>query len=82
MLGTKDWEGKGMLGDEEEDFRLDLRGFPFDSSTDEVLEGGGEVRRGGECMGEERGKGTALKLCLSRRGGRPRSLPSSSSSSL
>ena len=46
MLGTRDWEGKGMLGDEEEDFKLDLRGFPFDSSTvvvDEVLEGGGEV---------------------------------------
>ena len=27
ILGTRDWEGKGMLGDEPEDFRLDLSGF-------------------------------------------------------
>ena len=27
ILGTRDWEGKGMLGDDSEDFRLDLSGL-------------------------------------------------------
>ena len=38
MLGMRDWEGKGIFGEEKEDFRLDLSGFPFDNSIvgDEV----------------------------------------------
>jgi hypothetical protein len=50
MLGTSDWAGKGMLGDELEDLRLDLSGF----NTDEGL------GREGECKGDVRGKGTAM----------------------
>ena len=46
MLGTSDWAGKGMLGEELEDLRLDLSGF-------NTLVGLGRE-------GEERGKGTAL----------------------
>lgn len=48
MLGTKDWEGKGIFGEEDEDLRLDLSGFTV----------GVDVVRGN--MGEERGKGTAF----------------------
>ena len=51
-LGTRDWEGKGMLGDELEDFRLDLSGFATF---------GGDLERVGECKGEVRGKGTVLE---------------------
>lgn len=48
ILGTRDWEGKGMLGDEREDLRLDLSGFTWV----------GDLVREGECKGEVRGKGT------------------------
>ena len=48
ILGTRDWEGKGMLGDELEDLRLDLSGFRVLASE-------------GECKGEVQGKGTTLK---------------------
>jgi hypothetical protein len=50
-----------MLGDELDDLRLDLSGFPFDSRWTV-----------GECRGEEdeRGKGTAFVFNLSRKGGR------------
>lgn len=48
MLGTRDWAGKGMLGDEREDLRLDLSGF---NTPD------GDLVRGGEWRG---GKGTAV----------------------
>ena len=48
MLGTRDWAGKGMLGDELEDFRLDLRGFNTPV---------GDLVRGGDCRG---GKGIAM----------------------
>ena len=30
MLGTRDWGGKGMLGDELEDLREDLSGLPLE----------------------------------------------------
>jgi hypothetical protein len=49
MLGTRDWAGKGMLGDELEDLRLDLSG----------LNAAGDLMEEGECKGEVRGKGTA-----------------------
>lgn len=47
MLGTRDWAGKGMWGDELHDLRLDLSGFNTPL---------GDLVRVGECRG---GKGTA-----------------------
>lgn len=52
ILGTRDWEGKGMFGDEMEDLRLDLSGFTTV----------GDLVREGECKGEVRGKGTAISF--------------------
>jgi hypothetical protein len=75
MLGTRDWEGKGIFGDELEDLRLDLKGFPS-----------GVLATDGDCSGEERGKGTAVKEwvgdILSRKGITSSSVDSESSSSL
>jgi hypothetical protein len=51
ILGTSDWAGKGMLGDELEDLRLDLSGFNTDVG----------LGREGECKGDVRGKGTAMR---------------------
>lgn len=65
MLGTRDCGGKGICGEELEDFKLDLSGFRTDGVEAVLVIGG-----------EERGKGTALKevwLSLSRKGGRIRS---------
>jgi hypothetical protein len=71
MLGTRDWGGKGMLGEELDDLREDLRGFPLASRTgvEEVREtdglkgredgDGGLSETVGEGRGDERGKGTA-----------------------
>jgi len=71
MLGTRDWGGKGMLGDELEDLREDLSGLPLASKmgVDEVRETDGLKGRDsgedsfsetvGEDKGDERGKGTA-----------------------
>lgn len=47
ILGTRDWAGKGILGDELDDLRLDLSGFNTPV---------GDLVRGGELRG---GKGTA-----------------------
>jgi hypothetical protein len=68
MLGTRDWEGKGILGDEVEDLRLDLSGFRRGTVGDEEV-----LETEGECNGEVRGKGTGLVFNLSRNGGRWRS---------
>lgn len=65
ILGTRDWEGKGILGDEVEDLRLDLSGFRSGTVGDEEV-----LATVGECSGEERGKGTGLEFSLSRKGGR------------
>lgn len=52
ILGTRDWEGNGMLGDELDDFKLDLSGS-FRGEGTEV----------GDCRDEEeRGKGIAFNL--------------------
>jgi hypothetical protein len=54
ILGTKDCAGKGMLGDELEDLRLDLSGF---STPLGDLVRGGEWREGkGTAMGGEMSK--------------------------
>lgn len=72
MLGTRDCGGNGMLGDELQDLRDDLRGLPLARriGVEEVREteglivcGSGEDRFSGNVgdgKGEERGKGTAV----------------------
>lgn len=64
MLGTRDWGGKGMLGDEVEDLREDLSGLPLASKigVDEVRETDGLNGRGpgeggfSETVGEDKGE--------------------------
>ena len=48
MLGTRDWGGNGMLGDDEELLRDDLRGLPLESrmGVDDVRDTDGRTRRG------------------------------------
>ena len=51
MLGTSDWAGKGIFGDELDDLRLDFSGFNTV----------GDLVNEGEFKGEVvRGKGTAI----------------------
>ena len=73
MDGTRDWDGNGMLGEEEEDLSDDLSGLPFERriGVDEVREkeglgdvvvvmGKGTLACCGRGLGrgEVRGKGT------------------------
>jgi hypothetical protein len=67
--GTRLCDGKGMLGDEEEDLSDDLSGLPFDRSMGDddvrVKLGRGEITSAlgegnGEGLGEARGNGTPV----------------------
>ncbi len=60
MLGTRDWGGKGMFGDELEDLREDLSSLPLERriGVEEVRETGRTGRESGEGLERLSGKGS------------------------